>query len=249
MPPLIGLTAGTIHTEQVGFGGSLVDMVPSCFLPLSYVHSVEQAGGAPVILAPSGGIPSGEWVARLDGLVLTGGVDVDPACFGEEPLPALGRVDPDRDAFELALVRAALAADLPVLALCRGIQVLNVAAGGSLFQDIPSQVKGALQHSQKAPRWYPAHGVSIAPGSKVAAMLGATQLRVNSFHHQSVKEVARGFVVTAEAEDGIVEAIESTVHTFVVGVQWHPEAMWARDPAFLGLFRGLVEVAKVRLGR
>lgn len=244
VPPLIGLTAGFVHKEQAGIRGSLFDAVSACALPMAYVVCVEMAGGMPVILAPSGGVPPGEWVARLDGLLLTGGVDLDPATYGEEPLPALGRIDAERDAFELALTRAALAADLPLLAICRGMQVLNVAAGGSLVQDIPGQVKGALKHAQDAPRWHASHNVSLVPGSKTAAMLGTTHLRVNSFHHQAVKDVARGFVAAAEADDGIIEAIESQNHAFAVGVQWHPEELCARDPVFLGLFRGLVEVAR-----
>lgn len=181
----------------------------------------------------------------VDALLLGGGLDVDPRYFGEDPLPGLGRLEPDRDAWELALVRAALRRDIPVLALCRGVQLLNVAAGGTMYQDLSSQRPGGLKHFQEAPPWYPTHSVTVDPGSRLAAALRGEQpgdawdrpaggaappaaglmLGVNSFHHQAVRDVAGGFRAVAVAPDGVVEAVESVGHRWVVRVQWHPEAL------------------------
>lgn len=238
MRPLIGITAGN----------SLDD---------GYARAVEAAGGIPAVLSLQDPAGAGDALARLDGLILGGGPDLDPFHFGEEPLPETGRIDPERDAWELVLARVALVAEVPVLGICRGIQVLNVAAGGSLYQDIGRQVRGALKHNQDAPRWYPTHGVAVQPGSRLAATLAATLaapagagplfIRVNSFHHQAVWELAPGFVASARAPDGVVEGIERPGATFALGVQWHPEAMWQREARALALFRGLVEASRGRV--
>ncbi|MBX6395573.1 MAG: gamma-glutamyl-gamma-aminobutyrate hydrolase family protein, partial [Alicyclobacillaceae bacterium] len=181
--------------------------------------------------------------------MLTGGVDVDPAFFGEEPSRGLGEVCPQRDTFEMALVEEAFLRNVPVLAICRGMQVMNVVAGGTLIQDLGSQGRGNLQHRQKAPRWHGSHRIEVVPGSKLAAILGAEELRVNSFHHQAVKDVAPGMQVSATSSDGVVEAIESSLHRFAVGVQWHPENMWRRDPVQFRLFEALVRAAaEINLG-
>lgn len=210
---------------------------------------MEAAGGIPVILPvlPSPRIP--ELGRRLDGILLAGGVDVDPGLYGEEPLPGLGAVTPERDAFELALVRWAWEEGLPLLGICRGIQVLNVAAGGTLFQDLSSQLSsGLLKHEQKAPRWHETHLVRVAGGSRLARILGREELRVNSFHHQAVREVAPGWRAVAWAPDGVIEGIESSEHPFALGVQWHAEGMWDRHPLHLRLFVALVEAAREKGG-
>ena len=183
----------------------------------------------------------------LDGLVLSGGGDVDPALFGEAPHPAYFPAEEGRDAAEIALVRAALESKTPVLAICRGVQVLNVAAGGSLVQDIPTEVRHSLAHRIDRPKDFPAHEVAVSPGSTLAALLGTDASRpvvvVNSRHHQSVKAVAPGFHVTAKATDGVIEALESDDrNAFCVGVQWHPENFGA-DSRFRELFRGLIQAA------
>jgi putative glutamine amidotransferase len=181
--------------------------------------------------------------ARLDGLCLTGGVDVDPAHYGEEPHPALGRVDAERDRTELLLARWALQADLPILAICRGIQVLNVAAGGSLYQDIAAQVPGALLHTYRladSPWERPTHRVRIAHDSKLAALLEVEEWATNSFHHQAVREVGEGFRPVAWTDDGIIEAIEQPARRFALGVQWHPEGMFDSDPLARRLFAAFV---------
>jgi putative glutamine amidotransferase len=177
----------------------------------------------------------------LDGLLLSGGVDIDPVHFGEPPLPGMGEIAPERDAFELDLTKRSIQADLPVLAICRGIQVLNIAAGGNIYQDIPSQLTDTIKHSQLAPRWYASHQVAVERGTKLAGIFPTEAIGVNSFHHQAIKNLAPGFKVNAMAPDGIIEGIESNSNKFVVGVQWHPEGMWEKYPQMLNLFRALVQ--------
>ncbi|MDH7489573.1 MAG: gamma-glutamyl-gamma-aminobutyrate hydrolase family protein [Anaerolineae bacterium] len=218
----------------------------------AYLSAVIAAGGVPVLLPLGLDEPRLlRALDRADGLLLAGGEDIAPALFGEEPHPKLGKVDADRDAVEVALARRALEAGLPLLAICRGIQVLNVAAGGTLYQDIPSQVPGALKHNcfyPEYPRDHIAHAVAIAPDSRLAAIVGQTAeslaaVPVNSLHHQSVKAVGTGLQVVAQAPDGIVEAVEATGEAWVLAVQWHPEELAASRADMAALFRAFVEAA------
>lgn len=208
-----------------------------------YVESVKRAGGAPRVLRNSD--DPAKVLAEVDGLVLTGGLDVDPALYGEAPHETT-ETSPDRDAFEIPLSRAAIAADIPVLAICRGVQVLNVAAGGTLVQDIPSAIATDLNHSIDVPKDHCAHPVRVVPGSRLAESLGAhadlETCPVNSRHHQSVGRVAPGFIETATSSDGIIEAIERPEASFCVGVQWHPENFW-KTGEFDGLFGAFVTAA------
>ncbi len=215
------------------------------FLSRYYTAAVEAAGGVPVLLPYMTGEPGLLAQLRLlDGLVLSGGGDVDPVYFGEEPLPGCGEISPERDKFELELARRALSRGLPVLGICRGIQVMNIAAGGDIYQDILTQVPGCLKHQQKAPRWSPTHEVIIEENTRLAGIFKAGALRVNSFHHQAVRRPAPGFVVSARSRDGIIEALESSGRGFALGVQWHPETMWERDERFLNLFKALVDAGR-----
>jgi putative glutamine amidotransferase len=208
-----------------------------------YVESVRRAGGEPFLLDPAD--DPARSLDRVDALLLTGGDDVDPALYGEAPHPTT-EVDAARDRFEIPLSRDAVARDMPVFAICRGAQVLNVAAGGTLVQDIPSTVVSELAHSIDLPKNHVAHAVRITPGTRLAASLeSSTPLEtcaVNSRHHQSVGQVAPSFVVSAVSEDGVVEAIERPASTFCVGVQWHPENFW-RTGEFAGLFAEFVAAA------
>jgi putative glutamine amidotransferase len=214
----------------------------------SYVRSVALAGGAPVIIPLE--LSEAAWCSiygRLDGLLFPGGVDVDPATYGQEPHSRLGQVDPALDQAELILAQWALEERLPVLAVCRGIQLINVAAGGTLYQDLPAQLPGALPHACGAPTYprdFRAHTVHIEPGSRLAKVMGTTECKTNSRHHQAVQDVAPGFVVTARAPDGVIEGIEHQEAPFVVGVQWHPESLAERDPQMLALFEALVEASQ-----
>jgi putative glutamine amidotransferase len=208
-----------------------------------YVESVKLAGGDPVVL-DAGGDPAGA-LDRLDALLLTGGLDVDPALYGETA-HATTEVDAARDRFEIPLSREAVARDLPVFAICRGVQVLNVAAGGTLIQDIPSTVTTDLTHSIDIPKDHAAHNVRVTPGTRLAASLGTAipleTCAVNSRHHQAVDRVAPSFVVSAVSSDGVVEAIERPASAFCVGVQWHPENFW-RTGEFGELFGAFVKAA------
>ncbi len=238
MPANIGISVSKDNEKQM------------LALPANYADAVREAGGVPWLLptfAP-GSVDEelvGLYVDRLDGLLLSGGPDLAPRYFGEEPHRDLGQVSPERDAIELLLARAALERDLPVLAICRGVQVLNVAAGGTLYQDVSSQVEGAIQHRQLAPRWHASHGVVVDNDSYVGRIFRTREscLVVNSFHHQAVREPAPGFVITARSADDVVEAIEGTEHSFAIGVQWHPEMMVEHSPAMLAPFRALVAAA------
>ena len=210
-----------------------------------YVRSVEQAGAVPIALPAIGAEDAAALLDRLDGLLLSGGADLDPALFGQAPHPKLGPVSRRRDDFELALTRAALRRDLPILAICRGHQVLNVATGGTLIQDIPSLVKGANVHDARGPRWRRAHRVEVAPRSLLREILGQDTILVNSFHHQAVDRLGEGLVVSARSpEDGIVEGLEMPARRFVVAVQWHPESFWARPDSFQPLFDAHAEACR-----
>lgn len=209
-----------------------------------YAGAVAQAGGLPLLLPAFGGLEA-DFLKKLDGILLSGGGDVDPFLFGEEPLPATREISPRRDAFEIELTRQALGAGIPVLGICRGSQVLNIAAGGTICQDISLVVQAPLKHSQQAPRWYPTHGLELLPGSLLARALGENSIRVNSFHHQAVDRVAGGFKVAARSPDGIIEGLEAE-NGYAVGVQFHPEDMWEQDRSFLNIFKSLVEAAAAR---
>lgn len=194
-----------------------------------YIRAVERNGALPLLLpdvaAPDMVLKHG---SLIDGLILAGGVDVDPRFFGEQPSGTL-EITPERDNYEMALTAEFLARDKPVLAICRGLQVLNICAGGDIYQDINSCTEGVIKHMQQAPRWFPSHGVTIKDGSKLGAILGQLQLSVNSFHHQAPRRIAPGFEAVAWTQDGIIEAVESLSHSFIIGVQWHPEQMQSRN--------------------
>lgn len=219
-----------------------------------YLKSLERAGADPRVLRPDRD-PLPDALETCDGLLLTGGSDVDPVRYGETDRHPTVDVDPERDDYEIALARLAIARDLPLFAICRGVQVLNVAAGGTLVQDIPTSLPSAVVHRRSRPprvKRSPAHAVAVTPDTRLAALLDRQarhgQVAVNSRHHQAIRQLAPGFVVSAAAPDGIVEAIERPGATFCVGVQWHPENYW-RTGEFAGLFEGLVHAADTRRRR
>lgn len=213
-----------------------------------YLESVRRAGGEPMEVADTLESPA-SIVARVQGVMLTGGGDVDPALYHEGPHDTYEPAEPGRDAFEIGLAQAAVAADLPLLAICRGMQVLNVAMGGSLVQDIPSQVAGALDHAIREPRFHVAHEVWVSRGSRLWAIMADTldgeNLQVNSRHHQAVNRVAAGFDVSATAPDGVIEAMERPASRFCIAVQWHPENFW-RTGEFRPLFEAFLAAASGR---
>lgn len=238
MSHLVGVTA-----TRKPFDGA-----PRVRLNDTYVQAIAETGLVPVVLPPLDPSRAAAVLSRLDGLVLTGGEDVDPRRFGEAAHPRLGEVVEVRDAWELALASGARARRIPVLAICRGIQLLAVAAGGTLIQDIPAQLPSDIAHDPGLGRDARTHAVRVEPGSRLAGILGETQLRVNSFHHQAVRDVGAGFRATAWAPDGIIEGMESTDPAWwAVGVQWHPEELvrtserWDR-----GVFEGFAAVVDSR---
>lgn len=213
--PRIGVTCQR-HPGLEGFkrGRPLVVMT------MDYLDRVLDAGGSPVILPPILEDPA--VLDGLEGLLLSGGEDVAPERYGEQPVPELGDVDFMRDAQELPLVLEARARKIPILAICRGLQLINVAMGGSLWQDLPTQRPGPLMHRQTEWVDVPTHKVTFAPGSRLEAYAGVPEMMVNSFHHQGIKDLAPGLVASAWAEDGLIEGFE-TSDGLVAAVQWHPE--------------------------
>lgn len=219
-------------------------------LRAAYVDAVAAGGGAPLLLAPSAGAAD-SWVDavldRLDGLLLTGGAfDVPPALYGEAPAPRLGPLKPERTAFERLLLRGARARELPVLGICGGMQLINVELGGSLYQHLPDDLPQGLEHEQPGDRRLPAHPVQVVAGSRLAGLLGAGALAVNTSHHQGVKRLGQGLVASAHSPDGLVEAFEAAGTDWLFGVEWHPELLWDSEPRHRGLFHGLAAAAGAR---
>lgn len=214
-----------------------------------YLKALQRAGGEPQVLRPERDVLP-EALDACDGVLLTGGADVDPVMYGEADRHPTVQIDAERDDYEKVLAALALERDLPLFAICRGVQLLNVVAGGTLVQDIPSSLQTKLLHRRPKPprvKKTAAHEIAVAPGTRLATLLRDASTRdghvtVNSRHHQAVKAVANGFIVSATAPDGVVEAIERPDATFCVGVQWHPENYW-RTGEFASLFEGLVAAA------
>jgi putative glutamine amidotransferase len=244
--PLIGITTQTLHSID----GIPEGLPPSWMMSERYVVAVADAGGAPVMI-PLLDLDEASLRAvydRLDGLMIPGGVDMDPHAFGEERSVHLGRTDIARDAVELTLTRWAIEEKKPLLGLCRGSQVINVAMGGSLYQDIEAEYPGAIKHDYFPTAGYSrdhlAHPIEITPGSRLAEILERRDLNVNSMHHQGVKQLARGLVSSAVAPDGLIEGIESANGHFMVGVQWHPEALVDYVHGMRQLFSRFVDAAR-----
>ena len=229
MRPIIGITS---YAEEARWG---VWELPAALIPLSYVRAVEKAGGRALLVPPCAeGIE--ETLDALDGLILSGGADLDPESYGAEAHPETNGTRPERDSAELALLEDALARDMPVLAICRGSQVLNVARGGDLVQHPPEAVRH--EDHRQVPGTFSEHAVTVKEGSRLASIVGVRP-DVPSHHHQGVGRLGEGLVETAWAEDGTIEGAEDPSRRFAVGVQWHPEA--GRDGA---LFADLVEEAR-----
>lgn len=232
MRPVIGIVV-SLNKERDSYVGGM-----------AYVDAVKAAGGLPLLLPCIDDEDlASQFFTRVDGLLLPGGPDVDPVHFGEGPMYHYTFIDPERDFVELLLAKLALQNNIPILGICRGVQILNIASGGDIYQDLAAQREDILIHDQKAPRRYPTHAVEVKPDSKLFNVLGETSLRVNSYHHQAVRNVAPGFKVSAVASDGIIEGIEHTSLRYAIGVQWHPELMWGKYPLFKRLFASFVSEA------
>jgi putative glutamine amidotransferase len=241
--PLIGVTTSEVRlSDQVTLTPHGEPPRREMALGLTYLRAIERAGGIPVVIPPLEieAIPS--LLAHLHGVLLSGGPDIHPESYGESPHPELGPTWRDLDATELALARRAIATGMPLLAISRGAQALNIARGGTLFQHLPEQFGRAIQHRQLADGPGSTHPVEIDPDSTLARALGCTELDVNSYHHQSTSGLGRGVRAVAWAPDGVVEAVEVPRAPFTVGVQWHAESMTESAP-HARLFRAFVESA------
>jgi putative glutamine amidotransferase len=242
---LIGVTSipRQVATGFQELGTGLPAVLPHETLPEMYLDMVRWAGGTPVVL-PVHGDPRPDVIDRLDGLLLTGGGDVRPAEYGRAPATATYGIDVERDRCELDLARAAVSRDLPLLAICRGVQVLNVALGGTLIQDIADEVPGALRHWDPQHWGEGVHRIRFITGSLLAALLGP-EITVNSVHHQAIERLGNGLAAAGRSADGVVEAVEAPGRRFVAGVQWHPESLGAGHPSFR-LFESLTAAREVR---
>jgi putative glutamine amidotransferase len=240
--PLIGITTQTLHSID-----GIPEGLPSSWvMNQRYAHTVAAAGGLPVLVPLLHEDPAmlRAMYERLDGVFIPGGVDMDPATFQEAPHARLGRIDPPRDATELMLAKWSVEEGKPLFGLCRGLQVINVALGGTLHQDIEAEMPGAIKHdyfpNAGFTRDHLAHEVRIEPGSRLGQIVGAGDLPVNSMHHQGIRTLGRGLKATAFAPDGLIEALETENDHYVVAVQWHPEALADRDEKMAALFHSFV---------
>ncbi|HLS22398.1 MAG TPA: gamma-glutamyl-gamma-aminobutyrate hydrolase family protein [Pseudogracilibacillus sp.] len=214
MKPIIGITPIIDKEEQV------------FSLNRAHVNAVVKSGGIPVILPYTNRVNTERIAQQLDGLYLTGGYDIDPHLFKEEPHPRLGRIEPLRDRFELTLLHRFIKENKPVFGVCRGAQVINVALGGTMYQDLSSQKKAPLiQHRQTRPLKYPSHYVYVKEDSLIYQIVKERRILVNSNHHQANWTLGKNVVASARSEDGVIEAIEVKEHPFIIGVQWHPERL------------------------
>jgi putative glutamine amidotransferase len=244
MKPLIGVTTSELRPSELTTlrrHGEPPDAEMA--LGMTYVRAIEAAGALPVVLPPLLAADVPAIAARLDGLVLSGGPDLAPAAYDAQPHPETGPTVPDLDAFEYAVAREALRLELPILGICRGAQALNVARGGTLHQHLPDVVGDAIEHRQGGDGRLPTHLVEVDPGSRLAGLLGTTQLSVNSFHHQAIDRLGAGLRDCARAPDGTIEGIEDASLPFVMAVQWHAETLIAEVPTHRALFLELVAVA------
>jgi putative glutamine amidotransferase len=242
--PLIGVTSSEMRV------GNHVAQTPQgepprkeMALGLSYLQAVEAAGGLPVVIPPMPADAVAPLVDRLHGICLSGGPDLDPATYGAEPHAELGPTEPDLDRFELGVAREAIARNVPILAICRGMQLLNVASGGTLIQHLPDVTDGSLEHRQPGAADEPTHMVNLASGSMAAAVMGEVDVGVNSFHHQAIERLGRGLLTVGWSPDGLVEAVEAPGRNFVLGVQWHAECL-AERPEHKALFSALVGASR-----
>lgn len=232
--PLIGLTPQYDYETQ------------KLWMRPNYLEAVEAAGGLPLVL-PLISDPAdiSELARSCNGILFTGGPDIHPALFGEETMQYSGAIDERRDTLEIALLKEADAQEKPVLGICRGIQLINVALGGTIYQDIPAQVRAEpICHSQEPPYDVPVHNVRIERDSPLSGFFGAERILVNSMHHQAVKDVAPALKCAARSADGLTEAVYRPDRAFFLGVQWHPEYLWKKHTAQLEIFRKFVESCK-----
>lgn len=237
--PIIGISGSFMIDKGGMFPGYRRSYVND-----DYVKSVAMAGGIPYIIPIVNDEElAKEQISNVDGLILSGGHDVNPLVYGEEPKQKLGSILPERDNFDLCILREAYKGNKPILGICRGLQVINAAFGGTMNQDLSYDKNCYIKHFQETSPSAGAHAVEIAEESILHSILGS-KITVNSFHHQSLKKVAGGFKVAAKAKDGTIEAIEKVGDNFVMGIQWHPEMMSSIYPEMINIFKEVIKIAK-----
>lgn len=232
-----------MHRPMIGVTSGLNEPETFHALCRQFMEALSICGALPVILPVTDDEAMlADYAERLDGFLFSGGGDVNPLLFGQQPEPACGSISPLRDSHELTLARLLLArGDKPVLGVCRGFQVLNIALGGDVYQDLPTGYEGqVIAHRQKMPEHYASHSVRLVEGSLLHRLAEGDTIMVNSLHHQAVRHLGEGFVATAFAPDGVIEAAEHAQHPFLVGVQWHPERLWIHDLKARMLFDAFV---------
>jgi putative glutamine amidotransferase len=241
--PLIGITS---DLSGVPNHGIKLAQEPTLFLPQRYCHAIQEVGGNALILPPIAVQTKLKGTLRhLDGILISGGnFDIHPSYYGEKPINTLGGIKKERTEFELELVDLALKQDLPLLGICGGAQAINVASGGSLYQDIATQVPNAEKHQQGVKRDKPAHPVIVHSGTRLRQIVQKRTLQVNTTHHQAIKKVGKGLVINATAKDGLIEGLESSIHSFVLGVQWHPEILARKDSSQRRIFSSFILASK-----
>jgi len=230
--PIIGITASTVDGE--------------CSKVLhTYVSAIEDNGGIPLLLPRVTEEESLDaYLSLLDGILFTGGADLAPDLYGETAHYASGPFQPLRDAYEMPLAKKALDTDLPILGICRGAQLLNVALGGTLWQDIPSALESKISHRQSEPKTSPSHSVTVLEGTPLYTLTGKREMTANSFHHQALKELGRGLSVMARADDGIIEAVYAADRPYLRAYQWHPERLYTIDADNRRIFTDFIEAAR-----
>ncbi|MDB4899444.1 MAG: glutamine amidotransferase class-I family protein [Gemmatimonadetes bacterium] len=244
--PVIGIPTQTLQS----LGGVSADIPASWVMSQRYILTLTQAGAIPWMIPLVDEATLHDIYESLDGVFLPGGADIDPLSYGKGPHPLCDKTDPERDRVELSLAKWAMAEAKPVLGVCRGMQLINVAAGGTLYQDLKEQLPGSIKHDyfpfsgQSFSRDFLAHPVEVAPHTRLARLFGAGKLQVNSMHHQGVRELGRGLRETAISPDGLVEGIETTSDAYIFAVQWHPEALTDNDRRARAMFSDFVEAAR-----
>lgn len=230
-----------ITADTYPYASEVTNLVKAPFAPRGLVEVIAKLGAIPVVLPDVQGLKGEDYVDLFDGLIIPGGPDVDPTLFGEEPRWKVGGANYKRDVFELDLFQAFYKAGKPIFGICRGCQLINIALGGNVYQDLQSEDPDCtIRHSQGADGRYPTHHVTLTPGSSLYDTLGA-KAYVNSRHHQAIHKIADALEVTAVAPDGVQESVESHDHRQVVAVQWHPENMWQEHPEMEKLFADFLE--------
>ena len=227
--------------------GLLAEVEDTCYSGVrnAYVSAIECAGGLPLLIPyVTDGATISEYVSLSDGIFFTGGADIDPSIYGEMPSPNLGKLQKRRDELEMRIFAEAIKTRVPILGICRGMQMINVALGGTLFQDIPTEYDTPIKHKQIEGDFEPSHSVNITVGTPLAAIIGCEKMCANSFHHQALKRVGEGLCVMAHADDGMIEAVYLEDHPYLLAYQWHPERLFDRDGFNYAIFRDFIEACK-----